>query len=178
MTRIHQQDSRVISVTRTMKHYKIYWILTNMLSTFDCTDLLQWDQHSETSCYYLVITLEMADRIQPSETALEVTQTSRSVWVAAALLVPPGWDDPVTNTRFAAGGVSPQLRFTAELQPGRFREFKDLRPLRFCSGCLLRAAVKSAQQTLTISTTSFLRLAAPAHRAPRWGRGCHFTAFV
>lgn len=55
----------------------------------------------------------------------------------------------------------------ADLQLGRFGEFKDLRLLRFCFGCLLQAAVTSAQQTLSISTTSFLRLAALTHRARR-----------
>lgn len=54
----------------------------------------------------------------------------------------------------------------AELQLGHFREFKHLRPLRFCFGCLLQAAVKCAQQTFSISTTSFLRLAALIHHAP------------
>lgn len=72
-----------------------------MLSTFDCTDLLQWDQHMETpSCYYLVITI----KTEPHQTVHN--KFEHCFQADADLSV--SLDDPVTNT-LAAGWVSPQL---------------------------------------------------------------------
>lgn len=98
--------------------------------------------------------------------ALEARQISRSVCVAAALFVSPG--------RSCYKHTRSWMSFPTAVSKSSWPSFswaisgklKDLRPLRFCFGCLFRAAVTSAQQTFTISTTSFLHLAALTHHAP------------
>lgn len=82
-----------------------------MLSTFDCTDLLQRDQHTPRQHLVIILSLpykreHIKQHVTNANIALEPRRAPRSVCAAAALFV--SLDDLVTNT-LGAGPVSPQL---------------------------------------------------------------------
>lgn len=125
-----------------------------MLSTFDCTDLLQRDHNTETtSPYYFVMASQMERNQTARNKGKHCFRSGANVSVRMEqLLCLLALDDLVTNT------------LGAELQLSHLRE--DSRPLGFGFSCLLQVSIKSAQQTFTVSTTSFLHAAALRRHAP------------
>lgn len=131
---------------------------------------------TNTSRQHLVIILSLHYKwkhikqcIRNLNIALELTQTSRSVCVAAALFVSPGWSCYKHTRCWTSFSTAVSNSSWPSFSWASLGNSKTWGLSGFVLAVCFKLPPKSAQQTFTIfttSTTSFLHLAALTHHAP------------